>query len=123
MLEKRQYNTLNILILKVLLIPNKHIFYSAKDYRRENESTSVLIPSNQRNTLHINMADQNAAESLSLNNTMNDTAANKTVSGRAAATPEGLMIAYASLIVMALLPIWVGSFKSVLFSKKQRVCF
>ncbi|XP_066931604.1 minor histocompatibility antigen H13-like [Clytia hemisphaerica] len=62
------------------------------------------------------MADQMAE----VNATMNETAANKTLSGRAAATPEGLLLAYASLILMALLPIWFGSFKSVIFNKKQK---
>ena len=63
------------------------------------------------------MADQAQV----INSTMNDTASNKTLSGRAAATPEGLLLAYASLILMALLPIWFGAFKSVIFNKKQKV--
>ena len=63
------------------------------------------------------MADQAQV----VNATMNETAANKTVTGRAAATPEGLLLAYASLIMMALLPIWFGAFKSVIFKKKQKV--
>ena len=63
------------------------------------------------------MADQAQV----INSTMNDTATNKTLSGRAAATPEGLLLAYASLILMALLPIWFGAFKSVIFNKKQKV--
>lgn len=50
---------------------------------------------------------------------MNQTA-NATVTGRAAATPQGLLLAYASLMVMALLPIWFGSFRSVVFNKKQK---
>ena len=62
------------------------------------------------------MADQ---QEQVLNATMNDTTTNK--SGRAAATPEGLLLAYASLILMALLPIWFGAFKSVVFKKKQKV--
>ena len=65
------------------------------------------------------MADQAQV----LNSTMNDTASNKTLTGRAAATPEGLLLAYASLILMALLPIWFGAFKSVTFNKKQKVKF
>lgn len=66
------------------------------------------------------MADQNIVESSVLNSTMNDTAANKTLTGRAAATPEGLLLAYFSLIIMALFPIWYGSFKSVIYNKKQK---
>jgi hypothetical protein len=37
------------------------------------------------------------------------------------ATPEGLFVAYSSLLVMALLPIILGSFKSVKHQKKQQV--
>jgi len=67
------------------------------------------------------MADQTTVETPVVNTTMNETATNNTLSGRAAATPEGLMLAYASLILMALLPIWFGSFKSVIFKQKQKV--
>ena len=37
------------------------------------------------------------------------------------ATPEGLFIAYSSLVIMALIPIVVGSFKSVRHQKEQQV--
>lgn len=37
------------------------------------------------------------------------------------ATPEGLFIAYTSLLAMALIPIILGSFKSVKHQKKQQV--
>ena len=62
------------------------------------------------------MADQSVA-----NATMNQTGANSTLSGRAAATPQGLLLAYISLVIMAVIPIWFGSFKSVIFNKKQKV--
>ena len=42
------------------------------------------------------------------------------------ATPQGLALAYSSLLFMALLPIIIGSFKSVKHQKKQKVwikCF
>jgi len=62
------------------------------------------------------MADQNVIENV----TMNGTAGNATLSGRAAATPQGLLLAYISLVIMAVIPIWIGSFKSVVFNKKQK---
>ena len=67
-----------------------------------------------------NMADVNVTGNLN-NATLNETLKNATLTGRAAATPQGLFVAYTSLVVMALLPIWYGSFKSVLFNKKQKV--
>lgn len=65
------------------------------------------------------MADMNATVATLADNLTNSTAANKTT-GRDVATPEGLVLAYASLVLMALLPIWFGSFKSVLFKVKQK---
>jgi len=62
------------------------------------------------------MADQNVI----INATVNETAKNATLSGRAAATPQGLLLAYISLVIMAVIPIWFGSFKSVIFNKKQK---
>ena len=55
-----------------------------------------------------------------VNATLNETAKNAT--GREAATTEGLVVAYSSLIVMAVLPIFFGSFRSVLHYRKQKVC-
>ena len=37
------------------------------------------------------------------------------------ATPEGLFVAYSSLLIMALIPIVVGSFKSVKHQTNQKV--
>lgn len=37
------------------------------------------------------------------------------------ATPQGLFIAYSSLLIMALIPIIIGSFRSVKHQKKQQV--
>ena len=55
-----------------------------------------------------------------VNATLNETAKNAT--GREAATTEGLVVAYSSLILMAVLPIFFGSFRSVLHYRKQKVC-
>lgn len=63
------------------------------------------------------MADPSAVLNATVNET---TATNATLTGRAAAKPEGLLLAYMSLVVMAVIPIWFGSFKSVIFNKKQR---
>ena len=39
------------------------------------------------------------------------------------ATPEGMAVAYGSLVLMALLPIFYGSFRSVRYHKEQQVTF
>ncbi|XP_047141957.1 minor histocompatibility antigen H13 isoform X1 [Hydra vulgaris] len=64
------------------------------------------------------MADTEIVENV-VNSTSNDTISGGAL-GRAAATPQGLLLAYVSLVVMALLPIWYGSFRSVVFNKKQK---
>lgn len=66
------------------------------------------------------MADSVVNETLSnLTAAVNETAKNAT--GRAAATPEGLLTAYSSLIIMALLPIFFGSYRSVKAVIQQKV--
>lgn len=40
---------------------------------------------------------------------------------RTPSTPEGMAIAYGSLVVMALLPIVIGAFRSVRHHKEQKV--
>ena len=51
-------------------------------------------------------------------NETNDTVA---LSGRDAATFEGLMLAYGSLLVMALIPIYLGARRSVAFHENLKV--
>lgn len=66
------------------------------------------------------MADAVVNETLAnITAAVNETAKNGT--GRAAATPEGLLTAYSSLIIMALLPIFFGSFRSVKCVIQQKV--
>lgn len=66
------------------------------------------------------MADSVVNETLAnITAAANETAKNAT--GRAAATPEGLVTAYCSLIIMALLPIFFGSFRSVKAVIQQKV--
>ena len=50
---------------------------------------------------------------------LNETAQNATA--KTPATPEGMAVAYGSLLVMALLPIFFGSFRSVRYHKEQKV--
>ena len=40
--------------------------------------------------------------------------------GKIPATPEGMMVAYGSLVIMALIPIYLGSFRSVESQKAQK---
>ena len=40
--------------------------------------------------------------------------------GKVPATPEGMMVAYGSLVIMALIPIFLGSFRSVESQKEQK---
>ena len=56
-------------------------------------------------------------ETLAIN--ASEAAANATQ--RVPSTPEGMAVAYCSLLVMALLPIFFGSFRSVKYHKEQKV--
>ena len=51
---------------------------------------------------------------------INDTA-EKNVTGKVPATPEGMAVAYGSLVIMALVPIFFGSFRSVRYHREQKV--
>jgi minor histocompatibility antigen H13 len=42
---------------------------------------------------------------------------------RIPATPEGMAVAYGSLVIMALLPIFFGAFRSVKHHKEQKVTY
>ena len=50
---------------------------------------------------------------------LNDTVQNATT--KTPATPEGMALAYGSLLFMALVPIVVGSFRSVRLHREQKV--
>ncbi|XP_030838960.1 minor histocompatibility antigen H13 [Strongylocentrotus purpuratus] len=65
------------------------------------------------------MAEE-AAETISatINATLNETAGN--VTARIPATAEGMALAYGSLVIMAIIPIFFGAFRSVRFQKEQR---
>lgn len=47
--------------------------------------------------------------------------AEKNVTEKVPATPEGMAIAYGSLVIMALVPVFFGSFRSVRFHREQKV--
>lgn len=64
------------------------------------------------------MADS-VTEAPVINATLNETAANATT--KVPATPEGMAIAYGSLVLMAVLPIFFGAFRSVKYHKEQKV--
>lgn len=61
------------------------------------------------------MAD--TAESLETVENVTEAVVNAT---KPPSTPEGLAIAYGSIVMMALLPIFIGSFRSVKFHKEQK---
>ncbi|XP_050400937.1 minor histocompatibility antigen H13 [Patella vulgata] len=63
------------------------------------------------------MADS-MAEEVTVNATLNETATNGT--GKIPATPEGMAVAYTSLFLMAIFPIFIGSFRSVKYHKEQK---
>ena len=68
----------------------------------------------------VKMAESVVNETVAnLSAAVNETAKNAT--GRAAATPEGMFVAYSSLVLMALLPIFFGSFRSVKYLIEQKV--
>lgn len=51
----------------------------------------------------------------------NITENNDHITGRIPSTPEGMAIAYGSLIIMAILPIFFGSYRAVKHHKEQQV--
>jgi minor histocompatibility antigen H13 len=53
------------------------------------------------------------------NATLNETAGNATA--KVPATVEGMAVAYSSLFLMAIIPIFIGSFRSVKHHQEQKV--
>lgn len=54
---------------------------------------------------------------------VNDNLTQNAINGtKIPSTPEGMAVAYGSLVVMALLPVFFGSFRSVRHHKEQKVC-
>ena len=47
--------------------------------------------------------------------------ASTNATARVPSTPEGMAIAYGSLVIMALVPILIGAFRSVRHHKEQKV--
>lgn len=65
------------------------------------------------------MAESMVNETVAnLSAAVNETAKNGT--GKVSATPEGMLVAYSSLVLMALLPIFFGSFRSVKCLSEQK---
>lgn len=71
------------------------------------------------------MAEVEEAAALGLENvtqgSLNDSQAAVNGTGKVPSTPEGMALAYGSLVVMALLPILCGSFRSVKHQQQQKV--
>lgn len=51
----------------------------------------------------------------------NITENNEAITGRISSTSEGMVLAYGSLIIMAILPIFFGSYRAVRHHKEQQV--
>lgn len=57
-----------------------------------------------------------------LQENLTDTTPDSTnATGKIPATPEGIIVAYGSIVVMALLPIFFGAVRSVAAQRKQKV--
>ena len=67
-----------------------------------------------------NMADSVTVDAAA-NATLNETAGNATA--KVPATIEGMSVAYLSLFLMAVFPIFIGSFRSVKHHQEQKVMF
>lgn len=61
----------------------------------------------------VNEIGVQAAENLTENN--------EAITGRIPSTSEGMVLAYGSLIIMAILPIFFGSYRAVKHHKEQQV--
>lgn len=67
------------------------------------------------------MASETADQILTqINATINESMATNGTD-KFKSTPEGMLCAYGSIITMALIPIFFGSFRSVLHHKQQKV--
>jgi broad specificity polyphosphatase/5'/3'-nucleotidase SurE len=78
------------------------------------EKAQEIVANIVKNTFKQPSVNDNAT--LNLNVSQNETEKFK-------ATPEGLFLAYSSLVFLALVPIVLGSFKSVYHQKKQQVSY
>jgi len=73
------------------------------------------------------MADLSEVVSDNLATAVNDSGqlinetAEKNITEKVPATPEGMAVAYGSLVIMALVPIFFGSFRSVRYHREQKV--
>ena len=67
------------------------------------------------------MAEVNESLPETLVEALNESAA-KNGTEKIPATPEGMAVAYGSLVIMALLPIFFGAYRSVKYHTEQKVC-
>ena len=61
----------------------------------------------------------NVTDGAALEASLNDSLKNAT--GRIPSTPEGMAVAYGSLVIMAMLPIFFGAYRSVKYHREQKV--
>ena len=68
------------------------------------------------------MAELNVTDGLQSEAVLNDSIA-KNATEKIPATPEGMAVAYSSLVIMALVPIFFGAFRSVKYHREQKVTY
>ena len=61
----------------------------------------------------------NVTDGAAIEASLNDSLKNAT--SRIPSTPEGMAVAYGSLVIMAMLPIFFGAFRSVKYHREQKV--
>jgi len=66
-------------------------------------------------------ASDNLATAVNDSGQLLNNTAEKNVTEKVPATPEGMAVAYGSLVIMALVPIFFGSFRSVRYHREQKV--
>jgi hypothetical protein len=75
---------------------------------------------------HFRFTSNTMAESVNvtdglLSEAVLNESAHKNVTDKVPSTPEGMAIAYGSLVIMALVPIFFGAFRSVRYHREQKV--
>ena len=91
-----------------------HIYYSPVHFFVQ----SILLLTSLNLKTYVFISDRPAISS-----SMADTepaAESVNTTGKVPATPEGMMVAYGSLVIMSLIPIFLGSFRSVESQKEQK---
>ncbi|KAL3288963.1 hypothetical protein HHI36_003406 [Cryptolaemus montrouzieri] len=94
-------------------------FYNPKPKSTRHFSVESLYEIRETNHFQIqNMADLLNVVVAQANENLTGNATNST--GKPPSTPEGMAVAYGSLVIMAILPIFFGSYRSVNYHKEQK---